>query len=1073
MAGWQQGLDSRLLQRLQQPLNRKNIGQVLVDRTDRFLTRFSLVEQQFERWGKFQESNPSDLPIVFAKPTLPLNDPDPDLAPSLRPVDNGISKVRGNENGAIAPSASPVLHPSNHSKTVGSPSSFVPPLSTRNSVSLHSLNSGAVASSSDILIQRFVEPTPTATTVGLPATNPSSEVVALGSNLTTESRPNSQDFFANNVVISGESLTTNLDFVQGNELSLVNLNPAVSNASQAKVSQAKISKEKVSVSFGDLSRESNGTIATPFSQAHYDPISSSNSPISSSHQIIVETVITGRSPQNFAQDFTQNSIPNADVNDVTILADNSTVHFNSVQKNHLPLVDLNSPVYQPSANTSSTEKVSISSENLNHVSTKAISTSSLPAHHVPINSPTALSDFSNILVTETEATGRSPQSFANKLSQNDDANNVTILGESLTTLTKKLYPSREHNLPLIDFNPSVSKTSNTNTSNTKVAVSSGTLSHASPEVSTTPASPINYDSISSPSPSVRPSHAVMIETIIAGRSPQSLARNLAKKSPHNLDLTFVIPEAKEQNYKNKIVNSITQMVSSIEDAELFFNQPLDTLSRENQDSDHSTIQPINNLINKSQSELTSTNPTAISVNRTSLPIQDSDLPLLKTPESLTQKVLIQRKQNGDRSTIQPINNLINKSQSELTSTNPTAISVNRTSLPIQDSDLPLPKAPESLTQKVLIQRKQNGDRSTIQPINNLINKSQFELTSTNPTAISVNRTSLPIQDSDLLLLKTPESLTQKVLIQRKQNGDRSTIQPINNLINKSQSELTSTNPTAISVNRTSLPIQDSDLLLPKAPESLTQKVLIQRKQNGDRPTITPKNSQSNITSSNKPTVMKGEKIIDTTRFTDVPLVSALPNIFEQTETPLEKQRQASPKVTVLPVVKTRLEQLLSRQRKPSQLQTVAPQNLVKRSPHNSHTPLVKPLPQPGITNSEPLERPKPTSVQPQTAENPTQDSQANLPLTQTKIIQTERRSPTPPNPTNPFAAATQTQNPVPIVSPQLREAAQPITETFQAAMAAATQQPPVDIQAIATQVEKKLRRKLVIERERRGQGRWR
>ncbi len=234
-------------------------------------------------------------------------------------------------------------------------------------------------------------------------------------------------------------------------------------------------------------------------------------------------------------------------------------------------------------------------------------------------------------------------------------------------------------------------------------------------------------------------------------------------------------------------------------------------------------------------------------------------------------------------------------------------------------------------------------------------------------------------------------------------------------------------------------------------------------QSGDRPEISTTNTASQV-------IINGEKTIETARFADVPLVFALPNNSDQSAISPEIPTSTE---TVLPVVKTRLEQLLSRPRKPSQLETVAPKNLVRRSPQKTETPLVKPLSQPGKTDAESIELPMPTqtSVQPQPVVNTANGSVSSLPLTQTKIIQTEGRSPTPPNSTNPFGISNQT--PTPIVSPQIQEATNPVTETFQAAMAEATQQPPVDIQAIANQVEKKLRKKMVIERERRGQGRWR
>ncbi|OKH18099.1 hypothetical protein [[Limnothrix rosea] IAM M-220] len=71
---WQQGLSQRFVERLQQPLNRQNMGQVLINRTDRFLTRFSLVEQQFQRWGKFQAVHGHTVPIVLVQQRRDLSD---------------------------------------------------------------------------------------------------------------------------------------------------------------------------------------------------------------------------------------------------------------------------------------------------------------------------------------------------------------------------------------------------------------------------------------------------------------------------------------------------------------------------------------------------------------------------------------------------------------------------------------------------------------------------------------------------------------------------------------------------------------------------------------------------------------------------------------------------------------------------------------------------------------------------------------------------------------------------------------------------------------------------------------
>ena len=610
MTNWQQGLDNRLIQRLQQPLNRKNIGQVLVDRTDKFLTRFSLVEQQFERWGKFQESNPNAVPIVYAKPTAnpsgfttspnkegDINSKAIAQSPSLSsPVASGNQdlvvqrRVEPNLSGsAIAQSVSPVINQSSDSMS-GDPPGFATPLRKVDSLDSNSVVSN---SSSDILIQRFVNPAAPSPTTDFSSITDSTNIAKSSTNTSPESLP------------------------------------------------------------------------------------------------IRET-----------------SAPN----DAVILVETSAHHLNSGQENNLPLVE--------------------SSSVTNETSEKTISINSLEL---------------------------SPES-----------------AEVIAVPTPPVNNFQSVDIPLAQSNTAENQVGAQNSS-------------------------------------VNQSDAVVTETTITGRSPETS------------DLTFVTPT--------------TQVFPS------FLGEG--ARRAEGVSANHITQEP------------------------TSFQAQ-----------------------------------------------NPTDLTIEN----------------------------QSGDRRNI-----------------------------------------PETTTESQV------------------------------------------------------------------------------------------VISNNEAIETTQFTDVPLVFALPNNTEPSGISREIQTSTE---TVLPVVKTRLEQLLSRRpRRPSQLQTVAPQNLVRRSPDRTATPLVQPLAQPlaqqKVTDAESIDLPMQaqTSVQPQPAVNPENISSSSLPLTQTKIIQTEGRTPTPPIPTNPFGTSNQT--PTPIVSPQIREAANPITETFQAAMAEATKQPPVDIQAIANQVEKKLRKKMVIERERRGQGRWR
>ncbi|AFY37039.1 hypothetical protein Lepto7376_0628 [[Leptolyngbya] sp. PCC 7376] len=202
---------------------------------------------------------------------------------------------------------------------------------------------------------------------------------------------------------------------------------------------------------------------------------------------------------------------------------------------------------------------------------------------------------------------------------------------------------------------------------------------------------------------------------------------------------------------------------------------------------------------------------------------------------------------------------------------------------------------------------------------------------------------------------------------------------------------------------------------------------------------------------------------------DLPLVFALPNV-SSTEIFNSETLQNNAQPEPLPIVKARLEQLLKSRRSPSKLPTVQPQALSRQIQISTETPLVQPLQQ-EISVPTPVTSQTMPSVQPQRSIPATQADSSRLPLTQAQTIQTQGRSPTSPSTNNPIASTNPTQTQV--VTPDIIAAQNPVTETFQAAMEQAAQNQPVDIQAIAAQVEKKLRRKMVIERERRGQGRWR
>lgn len=1060
MAGWQQGLDSRLLQRLQQPLNRKNIGQVLVDRTDRFLTRFSLVEQQFERWGKFQESNPHAIPIVFAKPTFV------DENQNRLTTDNRLKEA------AIAPSIStlPVINQTSHGEVDGESMDNLP-LGQRDDGSPNFAEFGTVAGTSEIMIQRFVEPGATLAAIDSSTTSALRDV--------EESKSRALDVSVHDGGMLRNTLTANLNAVAEQDLSLVSSNPwepptsinrifetspqlsrEVTVVVNSAIAQAPILAAAVGGSPQNLvlqqwssppTAEESASFTTSLGQESHGNSSSlvsghdvwpqfeqSGAFIGSSDPVIqrfVEPRVTAtmvdlpllstsrdvldsRANVTAASRLSAQSL--ATNNEAVVMGEILMTHRDPIQDNDFPLVTLNSFVGEPFVgepfvSEPSTGKDTLNSATLSHQATKTIA-SPFSGNQSLFSSPNLSVNPSNRAVMETNMAGRSPQSLPKteiltltNSTQNFDVHETVVLGGDFTT---NLDAVQGNDLPLVDLNSSVNKTfrkkasrkkksrkknSRQKNSQEKIALSSKHPSYLSAEAIAPLSALVNYVPLSSPHLSVNPSNAAMITTGIAGRSPQDLAQNPEQYLAQNSNSAPLNSKLPSQDFGSQTVVSVNQILS---------------------------------------------------------PIQSTELLLPKLSESLRQQNLLQHKRMGDRLQTEStgIQTITNNPRLTRTSENPTVVSVKQTLSSLdnanKNSELPLPKSAESLIQKSLLPHKQTGDRPQTRPtrghtkINQInttqayTNYPQAKTTAKTPTIVSVNQTLSSLENakknSELLLPKFSESLIQKSLLQNEQTGDRLQTQPTKIQIKINQAK------------------------------------------------TTPPQSKTTLQNS---TVIKDEKKIDLMRFTDVPLVFALPDVLEQVKFPPENV-QVSPQETILPVVKTRLEQLLSRQKKTSQLPTVAPQNLVKRSPQTPATPVVKPLPQTEITKEitktdiAKVAPARPTSVQPQPVvnaanANSTHANSNSLPLTQTKIIQTTGRSPNPPNPSNPLATVPQPPAPVPIIAPQIREATPPITETFQAAMTAATQQPPVDIQAIATQVEKKLRKKLVIERERRGQGRWR
>lgn len=214
MTDWQQALDRRLVQRLQPPLAKKNIGQRLVDRTDRFLTRFSLVEQQFQRWGNFQATNPNPVPVVFAKPST-----------------------------AATPSNTPI-----QSAAIATSSPSFPSVSTPNNPA------------SDVLVQRKIDSTISPVTENVTESKPSSPLAETPPDVVFV-----ENFEANPIVSSELPLLDNTAAIDGSETTNISVDmslPPVDSLSQPE----SVTKETASPDIQLVAPAENLTAIDPASE---------------------------------------------------------------------------------------------------------------------------------------------------------------------------------------------------------------------------------------------------------------------------------------------------------------------------------------------------------------------------------------------------------------------------------------------------------------------------------------------------------------------------------------------------------------------------------------------------------------------------------------------------------------------------------------------------------------------------------------------------------------------------------------------------------------------------------------